>query len=161
MPGGHGLPRQRPPRGSLHHLVDVGVGHAVQVLAPAAASKPAYQGVQNEQRVDRAAMCQQHRWNGGDEQQLYHARLRQRHVGKECGAGSALRDALANAHAVDSSVFRGSAQLLLQTMVDAFRCFEQCRVGSGERPANLANAVCNAAVFRTRVLGGPACRPEG
>ncbi len=71
---------QRAASGALHHLVDVGVGHTVERVGAGRGQHAADQGVEDQQRVNGAAVCQQHRRNGGDQQQLDHTRLGQRQI---------------------------------------------------------------------------------
>jgi hypothetical protein len=117
----HGGPSQGPTGGPLHHLVDVRVGHAVQRVGARGRQHPAEQGVEDQQRIDRAAVGQQHRRNRGDEQQLDHSRLGQRQVAEDFGADSVRRPidkaAFANSHA-NTPQDRRSTQHLLQAMVD-------------------------------------------
>ena len=77
--------------GALHHLVDVGVGHAVQRVGARCRQQPTDQRVQDQQRIHSSAVGQQHRRNGGDQQELDHPRLGQREVAEERGADSARR----------------------------------------------------------------------
>jgi hypothetical protein len=78
--------RQRPARGASHHLVDVAVEVAVERVRRAGRQRAAdqYHGHQPQlaQRTDapRAAGREQHRRDGGDQQQFDDPRLGERQV---------------------------------------------------------------------------------
>ena len=144
MTARHGGPGQRPTGGPLHQLVDVRVGHAVQRVGARRREQAAEQRVEDQQRIDGAAVGQQHRGDRGDEQQLDHPRLRQGEVAEERRADSVRRPmdkaAFANAHAKTP---RGSPQRAASTTDDG-------RPRVNGRP-NRPPRTCGGPGSRTRV----------
>ena len=107
----HRRPGQRPTRGALHYLVDVGVGDTVQGVGPAGSQHAPEERVEDQNKIHRTSVGKQHRRDRGHQQQLDNPRFRQRNVAAKCGADPTRpRDsrwagavALANVHAINSS----------------------------------------------------------